>query len=191
MEPSYQIASDTRKSAVTNGIIWAIINIALFLVVFYVKPDLMGSFAWQAVQLLIGLGLAVYFCLDLRKKAGGYWTFKEALSNIFIMFLVPALIVFFFTIIFAKYLEPDYAVRMQQIMENSTIKMYESMGMDQEKIDEAMEKNEVMFEKQLNPGFGDLLLGIGTIVIMYFIGALIFAAIFKKDPPLFTKVVEE
>ena len=191
MEGSYQISPDTKKAAVNNGLIWAAINIALFLIVYYVKPDLLASFVWQLVQLVIGLGLAIYFCFDLRKKDGGYWTFKQALSNIFIMFIVPALIVYFFTIIFGKYLEPDYAVQMKTIMLNTTSQMYEKIGMDQDQIDEAMAINEEAFEKQFNPGIGELLIGLGSIVIMYFIGALIFGALFKKDPPMFFRTVDE
>ncbi len=103
METTLNSSSVNAKSlAVKNGLIWAAINIAIFLVVYYVKADLMGSFAFTGIQMLVGIGLAVYFCIDMRKQIGGYWSFKEALSNIFIMFFVQALVVYFFTVIFAN-----------------------------------------------------------------------------------------
>lgn len=179
-----------RKAALNNALIWAVISLALFLIVFYVKPDLMGSFTWNIVQFLVGIGLAVWLCLDLRKKAGGYWTFREALSHIFLMFFVQAIIVFFFTILFAK-IEPSFVDKMKAVSQNATVGMLEKMGMDQDKIDEALKESEMQMEKQFNPGIKEILVGIGTVAIMYFIGALIFAAIFKKDPPVFREVKSE
>ena len=107
------------------------------------------------------------------------------------MFVVPAVLVYFFTIIFAKFLEPEYAVKMKEIMTNTATSMYEKMGMDQEKIDEALAESEKAFENQFNPGFSGILMSLGMVIVMYFIGALIFAAIFKKDPPLFAAPSEE
>jgi len=184
-------SSALRKAALNNALIWAVISIALFLIVYYVKPDLMGSFTWGIIQLVIGIGLAVWLCLDLRKKAGGYWTFRSALSHIFLMFFVQALIVFLFTIIFAKFLEPSFVDKMKVISQNTTEQMLEKMGMDQDKIDEALKESEKQIEKQFNPGVSEMLVGIGTVAIMYFIGALIFAAIFKKDPPVFREMKSE
>ena len=184
-------ASALRKAALNNALIWAVINIALFLIVYYVKPDLMGSFTWSIIQFLIGIGLAVWLCLDLRKRAGGYWNFREALSHIFLMFFAQAVIVFFFTIIFAKFIEPSFVDKMKVISQNTTEQMLEKMGMDQDKIDEALKESEKQIEKQFDPGIKEIFIGIGTVAIMYFIGALIFAAIFKKDPPVFREVKSE
>lgn len=191
METSARTLPDLKKPALKNGLIWATVNIVLFLLVYYVKPDLMASFGWGIVQFFIGLALAIYFCLDLRKKAGGYWTFKEALRSIFLMFFVQAAVVFFFTIIFAKFIEPAYVDRMKEISAGTTSRMMEKMGMDQEEIDEAIAQSETALEQQFNPGFKEIVISLGTVAIMYFIGALIFAAILKKEPPFFIQKDEE
>ena len=179
-----------KKLALNNALIWAAINIAIFLLIYYVKPDLMGSFAFTGIQALVGIGLAIYFCIDMRKKIGGYWSFKEALGNIFTMFFIQAIIVFFFTIVFAKFIEPEYAVKMKEIVSVSTQEMLENIGMDQDKIDQAMAESDIRLEKQFNPGLKDIAIGLGTVAIMYFVGALIFAAIFKKDQPVFLATTE-
>jgi hypothetical protein len=191
MNTALQTTADPKKLAFTNGLIWAAINIAIFLVVYYVKPDLMGSFAFMGLSICIGIGLAIYFCLDMRKQIGGYWSFKEALSSIFLMFFTQALIVFFFTIIFGKFIEPDYAVKMKEISETTATAMFEKMGADQETVDKAMAEMESKWESQFNPGIMDILKSIAFIAIGYFIGALIFAAIFKKERPVFASTVEE
>jgi Protein of unknown function (DUF4199) len=191
METTEQFEINPKKLALTNALIWAAINIALFLLVYYAKPDLMGSFAFAGISIAIGLGLAVYFCIDIRQKIGGYWSFKEALGSIFILFFTQALIVLFFTLIFGKFIEPSYPAKIKEIASASTQKMMEKMGMDQDKIDEAMKETEIKFEKQFNPGVKDVLKTIATSAIMYFVGALIFAAIFKKDRPMFESVSGE
>lgn len=179
-----------KKLAFTNGLIWAAINVAIFLITYYVKPEWIGSGFYQLFQLLLGVGLAIYFCKGMRESLGGYWSFKEALSAIFLMFITQALIVFFFTMLFGKIIEPDYAVKMKDIMINNMTSMMERFGSSQEQIDEALAKNEEMLDKQFNPGVRDLLVGIAGVIVMYFIGALIFAAIFKKEPPMFINTEE-
>jgi hypothetical protein len=191
MSTTLQTRGDAKKLAFTNGLIWAAINIAIFLVVYYVKPDLMGSFAFMAISIVIGIGLAVYFTMDLRSKVGGYWSFKEALSAIFLMFFTQAVLVFFFTILFGKFIEPDYAVKMKEISEATATNMMEKVGADQETIDKAMAEMEAKSEAQFNPGVIEILKSIAFIAIGYFIGALIFAAIFKKEQPVFSQTVEE
>lgn len=191
MESTLQPVTDAKKQAVTYGLIWAAINIAMFLVVYYVSPDLMGSFAFMGISLVVGVGLAVYFCKELRKSVGGYWNFKQALGSIFLMFFVQALIVFFFTIIFAKFIEPDYTVKMKEISEKTATTMFEKMGADQETIDKSMAEMDEKWEAQFNPGFTDILKSICFIAIGYFIGALIFAAIFKKEHPVFIQSSDE
>ncbi len=191
METIVQFETDPKKLALTNALIWAAINIALFLLVYYTKPDLMGSFWFAGISIAIALGLAVYFCIDIRKKIGGYWSFKEALGSIFIMFFTQAIIVLFFSTIFGKFIEPSYPAKMKEIASSSAQRMMEKMGMDQDQIDKAMTETEVKFEKQFNPGVKDLLITIATSAIMYFIGALIFAAIFKKEQPIFASTTED
>ena len=181
---------NAKNLALKNGLIWAAINIAVFLVIYYVKPELMGSAAFLGIQLVVGIGLAVYFCIDMRKQIGGYWSFKEALRGIFLMFIIQALIVYFFTILFAK-IEPTYVPTMKEITQKSAVAMLEKFGMDQDKIDEAVEKMEKDSEAQFNPDFFGILKGLGIVSVMYFIGALIFAAIFKRERPFFASAPEE
>ena len=180
-----------RRAAVNNGLIWAVINVIIFLLVYYAAPSLMGNFAYGLIQLAIGIGLAIYFTLDLRKKAGGYWSFKEALSSIFVTFIVQVVIVTLFTTVFAKWIEPAYADTMREITLNATTRMAETLSSDQDQIDKIIEEAEQSIEKQVNPGFMDVVQGLAVGAIFYFIGALVFAAIFKRERPVFAPVQDE
>ena len=182
---------NARKIAINNALIWAVINLIIFLLVYYASPSLLGNFAWGFIQIAIGIGLAIYFTLDLRKKIGGYWSFKEALGNIFLMFIVQVVVVTLFTTAFAKWIEPGYADTMREITLNATTKMAETFSYDQEVIDKMIEEAEKSIEKQVNPGFMDVLQGLAIAALFYFIGALIFAAIFKRNAPIFASYQDD
>ncbi len=181
---------NAKKIAINNALIWALINIIIFLLVYYASPSLMGNFAYGFIQLAIGIGLAIYFTLDLRKKIGGYWSFREALGHIFLMFIVQVVTVTLFTTVFAKWIEPSYADTMREISLNAATRVAETFSSDQEQIDQIIAEAEKSIEKQVNPGFMDTVKGLAIAAIFYFIGALIFAAIFKRTPPVFTPVEE-
>ena len=172
-----------KQEALKNGAIWGAINIVIFVLTWYGMPSLMSSYGYMGITLVIGIVLAVFFCIDLRKKAGGYWSFSQALWPIVGMFLMNFTLVFVFTIVFGKFIDPTYPVKMKEMSMESQAKMMESFGMDEAALQEAMAKAEQRIDSQFNPSFGDAVMGYGMVAIFYFIGALIFAAIFKKNNP--------
>ena len=172
-----------KQEALKNGAIWGAINIVIFLVTWYAMPSLMSSYWYLGITLVIGIALAVFFCIDLRKKSGGYWSFSEALWPIVGMFLMNMTIVFLFTMLFSKVIDTTYPVKMKEYSMESTAKMMESIGGDDAMVAEQMSKAEERFDKQFNPNFSEAVFQYGLAAIMYFIGALIFAAIFKRNNP--------
>lgn len=172
-----------KKEALKNGAIWGAINIVLFLVVWYAMPSLMSSYWYAGISLIIGVVLASFFCIELRKKAGGYWSFSQALWPIVGMFLMNMTLVFLFTQLFAKVIDPTYPAKMIEMSMASAEKMMGSMGMDESALQEAMSKTEERLQSQFNPTFSQGVTSYGIAAVMYFIFALIFAAIFKKNNP--------
>ncbi len=73
------------------------------------------------------------------------------------------------------------------MISSKTEGMLKSLHMEDEKIAEAMAKQNEDLEKQFNPTFSQVVVALGIQLVMYFIGALIFAAIFKKQKPLYNK----
>lgn len=178
-------SNSLMREAMKNALLWALINIVIFLAVYYIVPQLMSSFAFSIIQLLIGAVLAALFTIDLKKKVGGFWSFKVALKHIFVMFILQAFIVYAFTIVFSKYLDPNYAQTMKTLILDNTEETLKKFITEPDQLKEAMKKTEENLEAQFNPSFSQMLIGFGTVMIIYFIGALVFAAIFKKDRPVF------
>jgi hypothetical protein len=183
METTTTSTVNLKTEALKNGAIWGVISIVIFLVTWYVMPDMMGSYLYSGITILIGIALAIFFCLDMRKKAGGYWSFSQALWNIFAMFIMSVLILYVFTIIFGKYIDPNYPVKMKEMTMTKTESMLKSFGMSDEDISKSMESTSTSLDRQFSPTFGQAIVGFGIAAIFYFIGALIFAAIFKKNNP--------
>lgn len=172
-----------KTEALKNGLIWGAINIVLFLVTWYVAPDLMSSYWYAGISILIGIALAIFFCIDMRKKVGGYWTFGEALWPIFVTFVLAMGVVFVFNILFGKYIDTTYPETMKEMVMTKSEATMKSFGLSGEEAAKALEKTRGNLNQQFTPTFSQAVMGFGISAIMYFIGAVIFALIFKRNNP--------
>jgi hypothetical protein len=187
METLTEHPLNLKSEAFKNGFILAAVSLVLFLVTNYVFPEHMGSTWLSTFGMLISIALAVFFCIDMRKKAGGYWTFSEALRHIFIMLLISAGIVYVFTILFGKYIDTTYPERMKEMIMDKTDSLLSTMGVEESKMEEMREVQGEKLEKQFNPSFFEAIVGFGIQAIFYVVGSLLFALIFKKERPLFPR----
>lgn len=181
-----------KQEALKNGLIWGGVNIVVFLVSWYVMPNMMASYTYSFLSILIGLSLAIFFCTDMRKKVGGYWTFNEAVWPIFVTFVMAMGLTYVFTLIFGKFIDTSYPERMTELVLKNSEQTLAKLGVDGSNMKEAMQKTEENIRQQFNPDFKKAVIGFGISAIMYFIGAVIFALIFqKKNPNPFASVEEK
>jgi len=174
-----------KSLAIKYGLIWTAINIVVFLLVYYAVPQYMGTWKHSTIQFIVGIGLAIYFTLEIRKQIGGFWSFSEALKSIFILFIIPTVLLYFFSIVFGKWIEPSYPQKITELTLNTTTELMERITDDQEAIDQAIGDAEAAMVKQFNPSFMDMVKSIVFSVLIYFVASMIWAAIFKKDRPVF------
>lgn len=172
-----------KSEALKNGLIWGVVNIVIFLVTWYVAPGLMSSFWYGGITFLIGIAFAIFFCIDMRKKVGGYWTFGEALWPIFVTFVLAMGLVFVFNIVFGKFIDTSYPEKMKELVLTKTETTMKSFGLSDEEINKAMSKTHENVDQQFTPTLAQAVVGFGISAVMYFIGALIFALIFKRSNP--------
>lgn len=170
-----------KKEALKNGLIWGAVNIVIFLVTWYVMPSLMSSYAFAGLTIVIGIALAVFFCIDMRKKVGGYWSFGQALWPIFAMFIMAMALVFVFNITFGKFIDTSYPETMKEMVMTKSEDTMKSFGLSDEETAKALEKTKENLEQQFTPNFSQAVVAFGISAVMYFIGAVIFALIFKKE----------
>lgn len=179
-----------NQLAANNGLIIGALSFVIGILIYYVSPGLMGSTAFGIGMLLISLGFYIYFTLDLRKKIGGFWSFREAMRGIFLMAFIAGLVGALGNFVFYKFIEPGAFDKISGIVSESLYSTYEKFGMDEETIEKTIEKVMEGMKSQFNPSFTDLLKTLGTSVLVQFIMSLIFAAIFKKEQPVFAPTEE-
>lgn len=180
---------ELRKKSAFTGILLGVVLVVLSVISFYFITTIATSF-WMIsfgpiiFSVLIPLAVAALFCSDLRKKVGGYWTFKQAVTGIFIMFFVAYVVNYIgYNLLFTKVVEPHAVEKTRDKIVGASTSMMEKQGLDQDKIDEQTEKMNQQFDLQNNLTVGKVITGIAISLIFMFVIALIFAAIFKKDPP--------
>lgn len=191
-----ELTKTIRKNALTSGLILGAISFVLGLVSFYFITSAAGSF-WtviigpMVIALILPLVIAVFITLDLRKKIGGYWTFKQAVSGIFIMFLLSyALSNVLTNFVFVPLIEPQMTEKVQAAVVDASSKMMTKSGMEQDKIDERVADMQKGFEEQKNATITKKAISIAGSIVLMFIISLIFAAIFKKEKPLFDAPID-
>ena len=92
---------------------------------------------------------------------------------------------------FYNFIEPEAFDKVAIHIEEGTSKFLEKMGTDQDQIDEAISKQMEGIKEQYNPTVGQFFKNLGIAVIVQFVMSLIFAAIFKKEEPIFASAIEE
>lgn len=179
-----------NKFAINNGVILAIIGIALQILPFYAAPQLLGSTAFGIGISVITLVLYILFTLDLRKKVGGFWVFKDALRGVFIMSLLANVATTVFNYIFYNFIEPDGFEKVKGYIIEGTTKTLEGLGLQQDAIDAQMDATIKTLEDQYHPTLLIALRNAAIAIVIGFVMSLIFAAIFKKNPPMFASTEE-
>ena len=180
-----------NKAAITNGVIIGILSTVIGVVTYYVFPSLLGSMSFGIATLVFSLLIYIFFTIDLRKKIGGYWNFREALKGIFLMSFIAGLLYSVANFAFYKFVEPGAFEKIAGFMESGMSQTFENMGMEQEKIDETVAKQIEGIKAQYDPTPAQFFKNLGIAVIIQFVMSLIFAAIFKKEAPVFASIGED
>jgi Protein of unknown function (DUF4199) len=158
---------------VKYGLYNAVLSIATFLINIYVFP-LNG---W--IQFVI-FSLSIYFCKlaidEVRVSQGGYSTYGDAFTNIFLIFLLSLIATAIISILVYSVIDPDtYLVFLEQQKEAGSW-ILDAFGINNE---EAMEKMEEEASKPFSVGSYVLNMIFGTIGVA--ILAAIVALFFRKE----------
>jgi len=178
-----------RKVGLNNGLIFGVIVLVLGIFAFYFMTQMTTSF-WMVVlvgpilfSLLIPIVILIFYCIDFRKKIGGYWTFKQAFTGIFIMLLVAYIVTAIGRdLVFAKLVEPNMLEKTQSAIVNSSRSMMKQSGTDQATIDTKVADMQKTFDDQKDMSIGKVIKAQAIALVVVLIFALIFGAIFKRNP---------
>ena len=185
---SINATNNVRKKAVINGVILGVISFVLSIIFLYFSKSATSIVTSSVINIIVSyavfIAIAVFFILQLRKANGGYWDFSTALKNIFIMLAITATIGLIGINIF-NMVYPSLQVEAIENTQNLTIEMMEANNMPDEQIDATLEMLDQQKEALGSLSIGQILKGLAVSLLLYFVLALIFAAIFKKEKPMF------
>jgi hypothetical protein len=177
-----------KPEALKNGIGLGLISLVLGIITSYLLVGTESMMTVFVVPMIFGLVIpliaAVFFCFDLRKKIGGFWTLRQATSGIFIMFITAYVLSTVGSVIFNKFIEKDMTVRIQTTVVNATSSMMKSQGIDEDIIEKKVEEMNDDFDKKNKGTIMQTIQGHVIGVIIVFVVALLFGAVFKKEKPL-------
>jgi riboflavin transporter FmnP len=173
-----------KETNIQHGLKWGVIIgivYTLFLFLRYYlgaeNPVLLGVFTFTGYLVVLILLLVSGF--QRRKLSGGYITLKDAFQTMFVSVIVFELFFAIFNYIYLQYINPDFFVSMK----NSLEEMMTRSNIDQDRIDEMLEKMDTDAAKEL--GFVSSLKSFAFSLVISGIFALIFALIIRRKKDVF------
>jgi len=185
--PTQEIKSEGIKFGIYLGIISLAISIVSSYVLMNSTDFGTSSMVVGGVTFIVMIGLSVYFSLLLRKVAGGFWNFSQALKGIFVMLAIAVVISSIGAAIF-NFIDPEPQQVIIDKTINKTIETMEGLGMDDDLIDSQIATIEQSRDAAKGFSVGQTLKGTAISLIMYFVFALILAAILKRERPGFLNI---
>ncbi len=187
-------AAEVKKEGIKYGIYLGVISLVVSIISLYVLMSTsnfkMTSIVTGGIGFVLMIGLSSYFAVLLRRVAGGFWSFSQALKGIYTMLAIAVIISSVGSTIFGIFNpEPQQLVFDKTI--NFTIETMESVGADEDLIDKQVSELEKTRDEMRSFSFGQTLKGLGVSLIMYFVFALVLAAILKCEKPAFLQVSRE
>jgi len=186
------VENEIKKKGLIKGVFLGLIVVMMHIASFYYMTTtvhshpllvLPGSFIFT---IIIPLIFIILFIFNIRKSIGGYWSFRQAATAIFIMLFTTYI---FLTIgrdiLFVKLVEPHMVQKIGAVMIESRTRKDQLDGMTAAEVtkDLVVTKANFNFPATINP-WAVIESNLAENIILIFVLAIIFTAIFKKDPPI-------
>jgi uncharacterized protein DUF4199 len=172
------------KSQTNTGIVYGLIcgvSVIAYTIILYVA-GVEWYTSWLAfMTFVIPVVIAFLGGVRQRKLQGGYITFKEVLKTVFIIFIISVILDTIFSYLLLNVIDVPFR---EAVMQDAAIRMEKfmiKMGTPQDAIDKAMQD----FDNPDNFSAKKVLVGVFFRMIVWFIVAVIIAAIIKKKRPEF------
>jgi hypothetical protein len=183
------LENQIRRKSLIKGLYLGAILLVLSILSYYLIIS-MPDKAWLIVfspiifSVFIPILIVLLLCFNLRKNIGGYWTLRQAVTGIFIMFVISYVVqVVGRDVVFARLIEPDMVNKTQIAMSKATTVMLQKSGASQATINEKQADIQKQLDDQKNITIGGIIQGYVITIIFLFVFAVIFGALLRRNPP--------
>jgi hypothetical protein len=167
-------------SFIREGVKIGLINAAIALILMYgsyfAGLDTFVTFQYVARYIPYMMAILIIYGFQLRKRNGGYLSFREGLQYSFVSYVVVALLMAIGTYILFNVVDKE----LTQKTFDAAIGTMKRMGMTEEEIEKVAGKKE-----ELKTGIATIFLGTGMGLIWDFVVSLIVAIIIRREKPVF------
>ena len=180
-----------RVSSIIRGLVLGTVavisSIGAYYMIILLKPTaVIFVFLPTIIAVMLPIVVIILLLFNLRTSIGGYWTFRQATSGIFIMFLTGFLLhTFCYDLIFARIIEPNMLQKTEVAAITAKRFLMAQQHQPLAKISSSVEETKKEFEQQKQVTPGRIIQGIIFYIIFIFILSLVFASMFKKDTPVY------
>lgn len=174
-----KISSLHNKETIQYGLISAAAAVLVFVVLYILGAEyFMSPVAWIS-SYFIPIVFAVMGCIQVKKKNNGYLNFNEALKVCFGVLVITGIVSTIVSYFIFNYLDVAFAERMKQLTIEKSQEAMARFNVPESEMEKAMDK----IAEQDIFSFASLMKSFAYACILYFIEALIIAAIIKKKKP--------
>ncbi|HEY9178487.1 MAG TPA: DUF4199 domain-containing protein [Flavipsychrobacter sp.] len=162
------------------GLIIGFVSILLFTIysMFMMESaGMWGAAGFGVFSFVLMMILLAVMGLQQRKAMGGFITFKEAFSGIFVSILIIVIMSQVYSAIYTNWIDPEYYEKTLEMSQNMVIQI----GGDEEAADAALARAEEQIEKQRS--VSGVLMGAMFQIILYSLFGFIIAAVVKRKKP--------
>jgi len=178
-----------RKIAIIKGLMLGGVLLAGSIFSYYLITSLTQT-PWLIIfgpyffAILLPILVTIGFCMDMRRRLGGYWSLRQAVTAIFIMFITCyILLAIGRDLVFAKVVEPNMQPKTEAVMLRVKGQALKAGGASQAEIKSQLTDLKKEFTIDNSVDVGTIIQSYLFNILMLFALAVIFGAIFKKPAP--------
>lgn len=168
------------RQSIIAGVIGGLIYSILSFGTYYTSMKSFAGFSFAFSLIPVVLVIILILGFKLRKKLGGYVSFKEVLQYALVAYLIYEIIVAIITYILFIVIDPLLTQKLYDTSIHTSVDFMKNMGATQAQIDETIAKAR---KNSPETGVGTIVKGIAWSLIWDFVKSLLIAWIVKKDRP--------
>lgn len=178
-QPQVNFVKEGTKIGFING------GIALLLMYgsYFAGLDTFVSVQFISLFIPYMIIILIVYGFQLRKRNGGFLSFKEGLQFTFMSYVMATLLIALGTYILFNFIDKDLTQKSFDMGLEKTKKFMENMGAKPEEIDKQIGNFGSTPQKT---GTGNIILGMGTDLIWHFVKSLLITLIIRREKPAYS-----
>jgi hypothetical protein len=176
LQPHVSFIREGVKIGLINGAIALVLMFGSYFagIETFVSTEFISSFIPYMIIILIVYGF------QLRKRNGGYLSFKEGLQYAFMSYVIVTVLVGLGTYVLYNLIDKDLTQKSFEIGLERTRSFMQNLGVNPEEIDKEVER----MGTPKDTGIANIFLGMGQQLIWHFVKSLLIALVIRREKPV-------